>query len=350
MTETVLASGTLMQRVQRIQDAMLRAGLTPIDMRRAGTLETDLQVPDFGGVEPFDAPEIERLEGEYGAISQRQINRRNESKFRWFIDGSQMTVPVWRIGVVPIVVSIAVAGLLERDSAGACQVVPGTLIESIAWIVPQQTGDPDIRAVVDILHAHGQVVRDPLDQSENYQQLAGMYDQVLFYAKETAGKLREQAELQVVTKWESHHRHLHPQSWLVIDGRMSIEAPNAVGLIKNPEGQHLVGSEAVTLLSLPAGYRTTAYRVTGRARARTHWYQRMWPSEGMDARRALIRVEASGDMADSEEIDAIASWLMAERVPRPTSDSRWPTLLYPVHILERILKRRINQITTGWPV
>jgi hypothetical protein len=76
----------------------------------------------------------------------------------------------------------------------------------------------------------------------------------------------------------------------------------------------------------------------------------MWPCDGMDARRALIRIEANGDMADQDEIDAISSWLMAERVPRPTSDSRWPTLLYPVHILERILKRRIDQITTGWPV
>ena len=64
---------------------------------------------------------------------------------------------------------------------------------------------------------------------------------------------------------------------------------------------------------------------------------------------ASIRIEASGD-TNTEEIDEIASWLMAERVPRPTSDARWPTLLYPVHILERILKRRISQITTGWPV
>ena len=55
-------------------------------------------------------------------------------------------------------------------------------------------------------------------------------------------------------------------------------------------------------------------------------------------------------MGDNEEIDDIASWLMAERVPRPTADSRWPTLLYPVHLLERILKRRIAQITAGWPV
>ena len=203
---------------------------------------------------------------------------------------------------------------------------------------------------MDILRSHGQEVFDPLEDCENYLQLAGMYDQVLYYANERAGKLRENAEYRVASLWQDRHARAHADNWLVIDGRLPIDEANVIGLIKNPEGQHLVGADAVTLLSLPAGYRTSAYRITGRSRARTHWYQRMWPSDGMDARRALIRIEANGDMSDPDEIDAIASWLMAERVPRPTSDSRWPTLLYPVHILERILKRRINQITTGWPV
>ena len=106
----------------------------------------------------------------------------------------------------------------------------------------------------------------------------------------------------------------------------------------------------MTLLSLQPGQRTTAYRTSSRARARTHWYQRMWPATGLDARHALIRLEANGDTTDPDEISDIATWLMAERIPRPTSDSRWPTLLYPVHLLERILKQRISHITAGWPV
>ncbi len=349
MTDT-FARGTLTQRVQLIQDAMRRAGLQPVDMRRAGTLETDLQLPQMGSWNMNEVPSIERLEGEHEAICQREIRRRNESQFKWFIDGSQKTMPVWRVGVVPIVVSIAVAGLLERHGDGSCEVVPGTLIESMVWIVPCQTTDRDIRTIVDILEAHDQEVKDPLEDCDEYHQLSGMYDQVLFYANEMAGKLRSHAEFQVASMWQEHHRHAYPNQWLVIDGRLPLDAPNAIGFIKNPQSQHLVGQEAVTLLSLPAGYRTSAYRISDRARARTHWYQRMWPCDGMDARRALIRIEANGDMADQDEIDAISSWLMAERVPRPTSDSRWPTLLYPVHILERILKRRIDQITTGWPV
>ncbi len=347
MIETMIAGGTLAQRVQRIQDALRRAGLSPIDMRRAGTLETDVllpQMPMDGSILP---PEIELLEG---PIEHRLIVRKNETQFSWFIDGSQKTMPVWRIGVVPIVVSIVVAGVLERDDAGGCTLLPGSLTETISWIVPQQTGDRDIRTLVDVLESLGQEVYDPLDGQDNYQQLAGMYDQVLLYANETAGKTRERAELRAVRFWEESAAPQRTDRWLVVDGQLTADLPNAIGFIKDPGRAHLVGDDAMTLLSLPPGHRTTAFRTTSRARARTHWYQRMWPAEGLDARHALIRIEASGDMSDPDEIDAIASWLMAERVPRPTSDSRWPTLLYPVHILERILKRRINQITTGWPV
>lgn len=350
MTETLRTTEPLIRRVERIQDAMRSAGITPVDMRRAGTLETDVQLPELGGGDIPEPPTIERLEGVYDQIEQRPITRANTTKFTWFIDGSQKTMPIWRVGVVPIVVSIAVAGLLERLPDGSCRLVPGSLTESVGWIVPQQTNDPDIRKIVSILHEMDQDVFDPLDQQENYQQLAGMYDMVLFYANEAAGKMRERAEFRTISYWENQISATNPDRWLVIDGRLPVDATNAIGFIKDPRGQHLVGQEALTLLSLKPGNRTTAYRVTGRSRARTHWYQRMWPATGLDARHSLIRIEANGDLLDSAEIDEIATWLMAERLPRPTADGRWPTLLYPVHLLERMLKTRIAQITAGWPV
>lgn len=350
MTDTLRRTDPLLRRVERIQDAMRSAGIAPVDMRRAGTLETDLLLPDMGRITISDPPDIERLEGVGHEVQQRLITRANETQFSWFVDGSQKTMPIWRVGVVPIVVSIAVAGLLERLPDGSCQIVPGTLSESVGWIVPQQTNDPDIRKIVAILHEMDQDVFDPLDGQDNYHQLAGMYDQVLYYANETAGKMRERAEFRTISRWEQHVASTAPDRWLVIDGRLPIDAPNAVGLIKDPSSQHLIGREAMTLLGLKPGHRTTAYRVSGRSRARTHWYQRMWPATGLDARHSLIRIEANGDLLDTEEIDAIATWLMAERLPRPTADGRWPTLLYPVHLLERMLKTRIAQITAGWPV
>ena len=69
----------------------------------------------------------------------------------------------------------------------------------------------------------------------------------------------------------------------------------------------------------------------------------------MDARHALVRVEAPRTDCTTEEIDRISGWILAERTPRATGDSRWATLLYPVHLLERILKRRLDADTRGWP-
>ena len=56
---------------------------------------------------------------------------------------------------------------------------------------------------------------------------------------------------------------------------------------------------------------------------------------------ALVRIEAPHEVDTPEEIDRIAGWLMSERLPRATADPRWPTLLYPIHYLEAILKRRL---------
>ena len=347
LTDTLRTTEPLIERVRRVQDALKSAGIEPVDMRRAGTLENDIQLPEMGGDESFELPAVELLDHTF---QQHEINRHNYSGFRWFVDGSQKTMPIWRIGVVPIVVSVTVAGVLERDSSGDCHLMPGTLAENVTWIVPEQTGNPELGEIISLLRGLGEDVRDPLHEKSDYQSLAGIYDQVLYYANKMSGKRREDAEDASIEAWRTATYGDDSDKWLLIDGRLTAPITNAVGLIKDPGRQHFGGDEAVTVFNLPPGHRTTAYQLTERGRKRTHWYQRMWPGTGLDARHSLIRIEARGDMGDNEEIDDIASWLMAERVPRPTADSRWPTLLYPVHLLERILKRRIAQITAGWPV
>lgn len=347
LTDILRTTEPLLDRVRRIQDAMKHAGIEPVDMRRAGTLETDVLLPQMGEEQSTDLPDVELMDDTFG---HHEIARRNSSQFKWFIDGSQKTMPVWRIGVVPIVVSIAVAGVLERNEYGDCHLVPNSVTERITWIVPEQTGDPEIRKFVEVLRSLDQAIIDPLHEKPEYAALAGMYDQVLLHANKASGKKREEAELDALQIWEQHTLGADPNDWLLIDGRLSAPLTNAVGLIKDPGRQHFGGEQAITVLNLPAGSRTTAYKLTESGRTRTHWYQRMWPATGLDARHSLIRIEARGDMADNEEIGNIASWLMAERVPSAKADSRWPTLLYPIHLLERMLKRRIAHITAGWPV
>lgn len=347
LIDTVRTTESLVDRVRRIETELRQVGIAPVDMRKAGTLETDVSLPLMGDDFSLDVPTIELIEG---GIRHIPIGKRNHSQFRWFVDGSQKTLLVWRIGVVPIVVSISVSAVLERADDGTCLLVPTTMAESVVWLIPEQIASPEIRRTVEVLRQLGQLVKDPLESQPNYQQLAGMYDQLLFYANKMSGTLRAETELATLELWREYSSLQSTDDWLLIDGRLRVDMPNAVGLIKEPGRQHLAGEDAVTLFNLPAGHRTSAYRLTEAGRTRTHWYQRMWPDTSLDARHALIRIEASGDTADSQEIDNIASWLIAERVPRPTADSRWATLLYPVHLLERMLKQRINRITAGWPV
>lgn len=366
MATTETSRQTLPDFVRDIEGRLRGHGVALSDMRRAGSLETDVNVPQFldGSSTETRSGQIERLEG---PIVARQIERRNETKFTWFLDGSQKTLPVWRIGVVPVIVGIAVVGILERDDEGTCQLLGDTLVERLTWFVPMQTQSTEMNQLVDILQEAGQEVRDPLDKFARnapdlgqYHALAGNYGHLLFYAQQQAGRVRGAVEQEVVRYWDSYIRDPELEKWLVVDGRLQGQYPNAIGFVKDPTSQHLFGDEATALYSLPPGHRTSAYQLRPaggeeepdselRNQVLTMWYQRMWASTGLDARHALVRLEASREVWETEIIDDIAAWLMAERIPRPTRDSRWPTLLYPVHLLELMLKRRINAMTVGWP-
>ena len=67
---------------------------------------------------------------------------------------------------------------------------------------------------------------------------------------------------------------------------------------------------------------------------------------GRDPRHSLVRVEIADPSLATGQIDAISAWVLAERIPRATADSRWATLLYPIYYLEQILKRYIETRNT----
>src|SRR3712207_3473790 len=76
-------------------------------------------------------------------------------------------------------------------------------------------------------------------------------------------------------------------------------------------------------------YDIAAVAPTGRIDAPTLWYLRLHNPLGQDARHALVRVEAGKTVRDTDQIDELSGWLLAERAPKAASDSRWATLLYP---------------------
>lgn len=353
-------SQRLIDQVTGVRLAMAQAGVHLTDMSRAGSLEQGLadQIDLDHASEQADSHgpvDIVRLEGTIRALPVPRAQA-SASRFRYFLDGSQKSIPVGRIDLDPVVVAFCAAGVLSRDDLGQPRLMGDTLQVNQAWIVPRESGNGATQTLIEELEAMQAAVHDPCRTLDGtpIDVEAGNYARMLRLAFDLAGKLRAREEQVLIHDWATRIAPDDPESWLVIDGPLRGDAPRAVGLVKALHTQQLREQEAVALFNLPPGHRTSAFRYAASSgdhdgHGKTMWYMRFWPAEGRDARHSLVRIETANDVDSAEQIDEISSWLMAERLPRATDDPRWPTLIYPIHYLERILKRRLAALTTGWP-
>ena len=357
--------------VARLHAELARDGVPLADMRRAQSLELQLAgAPDVGKRPSARAAGIEPLEGPIEARPVPPLPV-SASRLRYFLDGAQRTFLVWRCGLVPVAAVVAAAAVLVRDREGRCDVVPGTLRLEHAFLIPRRLGDPKLDELLHRIDARGMTVADPLERIEDddeYAAVATDYGRLVELAYDRGRRVREGLEQDLLRRWAADPARDGDDGWIVVDGRLHTVASRAIGLVKQFDDAYLAGADAETLLNLPPGHRTTAFHPTDRYRgaglvarsepdgddspdpdARTLWYLRLWDAAGLDARHALIRVEAGPNVRATAQIDELSAWLMAERTPRAVADARWASLLYPVHYLERILKRRLEADTRGWP-
>lgn len=349
---------TLTEQIARLHSALAADGVVVNDMRRAQSLELQYAGALDVSPRPKRAVGIEPLEG---PIEARAIPRSSpaDSRLCYFLDGAQRTFLALRCNTVPILVTVAASAILKRDEAGRCEVVPGTLQLRHALIAPRQLADPELQRTLAQIDRLGLEVLDPFDVDpvdSAPDDLPNLLDYSYLVEKSyRAGRtVRERIELDLFSTWEAGRIDPGGDGWLVVDGRLLRPAPRAIGLVKQFSDAYLTGPEAAMMLNLPPGYRTTAFFPRNRSGGpdpdeRTLWYLRMWDATGLDARHALVRVEAPATIRATADIDRISSWLWVERTPRATRDARWATLLYPVHYLERILKRCLDADTQGWP-
>ena len=343
-------------RARRLQAQLRRDGMPLADMRRAAALEIQFAGHSSSPTQPAGRAGFEPIEG---PIQQRRVatTRGADSEIGFFLDGAQRTLSHSRVGLAPVTAVVAAVGVVEREACAECRPAPGTATLKHVWLIPG-IADPHLdRFRAAVLEA-GMEVRDTLAGDDGGDDGEGPADADYALLQEralrAANRVREEMETAVLAGFRTRPRYADDPRWLVVDGRLQLPQPRAIGIVKQPADGYLAGPDAETLLSLPPGHRTTAFVPQDRRRGgdepqdRTLWYLRLWPADGLDARHALVRVEVAATVNTTAQIDAISSWLLAERTPRATGDERWATLLYPIHHLERMLKRAIDAQTRGW--
>lgn len=331
--------------------AMVRASGLPFFATPAATrLEHDL-LPFFGDERGGDAaPQIAHIEGPgLAAVPIATTRPGGALGIRYFLDGVQRTLPIGWCGMNALALVVVVAGVIERrPQDGVFRAVPGMTAIHTRLIVASAAGDPHARRLVAAFEAAGLAVVT-CDEEPAGGGREGDFLALQARIRPAVSAVRDGCEETVFRAWDE--RTDGREGWLVMDGSLAdAHAGRAIGVIKRHSRFDLTASEMTALLALPAGYRTTAFRreVKGGLRP-ISWYLRLHAASGADPLFGLARIEAPSQVDETPAIDALSRLLYAERTPRATNDDRWPTLLYPIHIAERILKVKLERALLGVP-
>jgi hypothetical protein len=281
------------------------------------------------------------------------------SRLCYFLDGVQSSREIGRIEMAPIIVATVAAAIINRcDRRFSRMPMESPPVSVQALILPRSAGDARVEAFWELLLEAGfselapeEIPSSPhlvLDSAEYMSDVdpsdyVGMRER----ARVRVRALRERLEGGMLRQWELDDRTLEDSdTWIAVDGQLKdIRESNrrAIGLIKSVARPEFVGKDVGMLLDLEPGMRTTSFVPDWQLRRdlseqRTSWYLRMWPQQrGADALGSLMRVEAPRD-TESEMVDEISRWILAERAPLAKPDPRWPSMIYPIHYVEKILK------------
>ena len=347
--------------VAKISDALIQAECKGIHVT-AGAGSCDLEAQQFArhssdGEEEAPAGRPHHLESPPGP---RDLgSHKGTSRLCYFLDGVQSSREIGRIEMAPIIVATVAAAIVNRcDRRFSRMPMESPPVSVQTLILPRSAGDTRVEAFWELLLEAGfselapeEIPTSPhlvLDSTEYMSEVdpsdyVGMRES----ARVRVRALRERLEGGMLRQWELDDRTLEDSdAWIAVDGQLKdIRESNrrAIGLIKSVARPEFVGKDVGMLLDLEPGMRTTSFIPDWQLRRdpseqRTSWYLRMWPQQrGADALGSLMRVEAHRDTAP-ESIDEISRWILAERAPLAKPDPRWPSMIYPIHYVEKILK------------
>jgi hypothetical protein len=338
----------------RLADALAAVrgfGLPFVATPAATRLEHDL-APFFSDERHGEAgPQISHLEGANLSAFPVPPGAPDTTRgtVRYFLDGVQRTLPIGWCGMNALALVVVVAGVIERrPQDGVFRAVPRMTAIRSSVIIASSPDDHHARRLIDAFEDAGLAVM-PCDEQPQGNVRDGDFLALQSRIRPAVGKVREMCEHEVFRAWDE--RTDGSEGWLVMDGSLTdAHVGRAVGVIKRHSRFDLTNSEMTALLALPAGYRSSAFQrsVTGGVRPIT-WYLRLHAGSGTDPLFGLARIEAPSQVDIPRDIDHLSHVLYAERTPRATNDDRWPTLIYPIHIAERILKVKLERALLGVP-
>jgi hypothetical protein len=281
------------------------------------------------------------------------------SRLCYFLDGVQSSREIGRIEMAPVIVATVAAAIVNRCNRRFTRMPlesPPVLVQ--AMILPRSAGDAKVEAFWKILLEAGFSELSP-EEVPSYPHLVldstaymtesdpSDYGGMKERAHVRVRALRERLEGEMLRQWELDDRTLEDSNaWIAVDGQLKdIRESNqrAIGLIKSVARPEFVGKDVGMLLDLEPGMRTTSFVPDWQLRRdpseqRTSWYLRMWSQQrGADALGSLLRVEAHRQTSP-ETVKEISRWILAERAPLAKPDPRWPSMIYPIHYVEKILK------------
>jgi len=267
---------------------------------------------------------------------------------RFFLDGVQRTFPLGWCGMSTLALATVVTGVVERRvQDGVFHAVHGMTAVRARIVVASSPSETASDALTTAFAGAGFEVVSCTDDTDLAR--PGDFLALQGSLRPAVMAFRDACETQTYRAW--HARFGDGDAWLIVDGQLADGAGRrALGLIKQHNRFDFGADEMIDLLSLPAGLRTTAFRRTAnKYQPATTWYLRLHAGNGVNPLYGLARIEAPASVEATAHIDALSRGIYAERTPHAANDPRWPTLLYPIHLTERILKTKLDRATLGVP-
>ena len=242
-----------------------------------------------------------------------------------FLEGTQRYEVMSYASTAPVVVAEVAAAVMERREK---KLYPAEEARRRLVIARPSVLD----SLGDLVDDHETVVLSedtPAHPVQEFQLASRVVDQA-----------RTRLEMEVGLRYRKRS-----SAWLIVDGPLSVNPlrasdPRMIGVVKTHPTFPFEGSD---LDAVPAhagcGSRSPIFVPPGNEISPVYsWGLRLWPWEGKDVLHGLVRVEAAPTDQTLAQVDELSRWILAERAPLSTPDTRWDRLLYGIRAVEEYLQ------------